>query len=444
MFKVVFTMAVTMALGSQVAVAQPDTSFDTITVVESTTISYNGQTVDYFLLDIGESQLRFIQDSAYVKLLGFIEQGDTSSFPEPIAWMKITGPGVGDSWPGMVIADNILLTKDSIVGTKIVNVPAGSLLAYEIAVRDLSGTYLGEEWYSAGVGLVGWNLIQCNESFVLELASYSVSGGGAFWPHQLGDEWVFRTISDRAFSQAPQASITVDGSATDWGKLPPMVQDPAGDDTSVFAGADVRDVYVATDGTHLYLMANFWDGSPDTAWALAETPAYAFLFDIDSLGNTSGFMIDYEPAPVSQWYVTGLNLSDLGIQVAVGNVVEMSVPPANLGFYSMELPRFSFVADSRLFDVSCHNDVKLPAFCPISQTGDVQGDQDISSADIVFLINFVLKAGATPVPCAATGDVNCNGTVGTSDIIYLVNKVFKAGPLPCDVCSLIPGTWACP
>jgi hypothetical protein len=82
--------------------------------------------------------------------------------------------------------------------------------------------------------------------------------------------------------------------------------------------------------------------------------------------------------------------------------------------------------------------------CPITLTGDVQGDGNISSADIVYLVNAVLKAGPDPIPCAAVGDVNCNGQVATSDIIYLVNKVFKGGPAPCNVCTMIPGTWSCP
>jgi hypothetical protein len=44
----------------------------------------------------------------------------------------------------------------------------------------------------------------------------------------------------------------------------------------------------------------------------------------------------------------------------------------------------------------------------------------------------------------AAGDVNCNGAVTSSDVIYLVNYVFKGGVPPCDVCTLIPGTWSCP
>jgi hypothetical protein len=100
--------------------------------------------------------------------------------------------------------------------------------------------------------------------------------------------------------------------------------------------------------------------------------------------------------------------------------------------------------DSGRSDVTCYQQVRLGAGCPITLTGDVQGSGTISAADIIYLVNFVLKAGPVPLPCAASGDVNCNGTVSTSDIVYLVNRVFKAGPEPCNVCTLIPSTWSCP
>jgi hypothetical protein len=61
--------------------------------------------------------------------------------------------------------------------------------------------------------------------------------------------------------------------------------------------------------------------------------------------------------------------------------------------------------------------------------GDVNGSGEISSADIIFLVNFVFKAGTPPVPVAA-GDVNKDGFINASDVIYLVNFVFKGGPPP--------------
>jgi hypothetical protein len=82
--------------------------------------------------------------------------------------------------------------------------------------------------------------------------------------------------------------------------------------------------------------------------------------------------------------------------------------------------------------------------CTVAITGDVNESGTLTSADIIFEVNFVFKGGATPQPCQAAGDVNCNGSVTSADIIYLVNHVFKGGDAPCDVCTLIPATWTCP
>lgn len=82
--------------------------------------------------------------------------------------------------------------------------------------------------------------------------------------------------------------------------------------------------------------------------------------------------------------------------------------------------------------------------CPVALTGDLDASGDIKSSDIIYMVNYVLKAGVEPLPCPASGDVNCDGEVKASDIVNLVNYVFKAGTAPCDVCSLIGGVWNCP
>ena len=82
--------------------------------------------------------------------------------------------------------------------------------------------------------------------------------------------------------------------------------------------------------------------------------------------------------------------------------------------------------------------------CPILQTGDLNVDAVVNSADIITLVNYVFKSGPDPLPCVAAADTDCSGTVSAADIIQLVNYVFKAGPGPCDVCALMPDIWLCP
>ena len=76
-------------------------------------------------------------------------------------------------------------------------------------------------------------------------------------------------------------------------------------------------------------------------------------------------------------------------------------------------------------------------------TGDVNMTGNITSQDIILLVNFAFKGGPAPQPCEQAGDVNCSGTVTAADIIYLVNFVFKGAAPPCDVCSELPGHWYC-
>jgi hypothetical protein len=79
--------------------------------------------------------------------------------------------------------------------------------------------------------------------------------------------------------------------------------------------------------------------------------------------------------------------------------------------------------------------VELNMLCPVAITGDVNDDGKISQSDIIYLINFTLRAGPTPIPVREAGDVNCDENVSQADIIYLVNHVLRAGPSPCNVCQ---------
>lgn len=69
------------------------------------------------------------------------------------------------------------------------------------------------------------------------------------------------------------------------------------------------------------------------------------------------------------------------------------------------------------------------------RTGDVNDDGAIQTTDIVYMVAYVFRSGAEPLPAQACGDVTCDGTITSSDIIGLVNYVFKSGDPPCDVCE---------
>ena len=61
--------------------------------------------------------------------------------------------------------------------------------------------------------------------------------------------------------------------------------------------------------------------------------------------------------------------------------------------------------------------------------GDVNQDEVINSADVVYLINYLFKGGPAPEPLWI-GDVNCDGIINSADVVYLINYLFKGGPPP--------------
>ena len=80
----------------------------------------------------------------------------------------------------------------------------------------------------------------------------------------------------------------------------------------------------------------------------------------------------------------------------------------------------------RAYVFSCQ--VEEPYVC-----GDVNADDVINSADVVYLINYLFKGGPAPNPSCA-GDVNCDDVVNSADVVYLINYLFKGGPPPCPDC----------
>jgi PKD repeat protein len=61
--------------------------------------------------------------------------------------------------------------------------------------------------------------------------------------------------------------------------------------------------------------------------------------------------------------------------------------------------------------------------------GDANGDGQVTSGDIVALVNWIFKS-QNPPPSLQSGDANADLVLQASDAIYLVNYVFKSGPAP--------------
>lgn len=62
--------------------------------------------------------------------------------------------------------------------------------------------------------------------------------------------------------------------------------------------------------------------------------------------------------------------------------------------------------------------------------GDANADGSFTSADLIYLVNYIFKSGPGPM-VTGHGDVNCSSATNSADIIYMVNFIFKGGLPPC-------------
>jgi photosystem II stability/assembly factor-like uncharacterized protein len=62
-------------------------------------------------------------------------------------------------------------------------------------------------------------------------------------------------------------------------------------------------------------------------------------------------------------------------------------------------------------------------------SGDVNGDGLIAPGDVVYLLNYLYRAGTVPEPLQA-GDVNCDGMVDAGDVVYLISYLFRGSEPP--------------
>jgi hypothetical protein len=67
-------------------------------------------------------------------------------------------------------------------------------------------------------------------------------------------------------------------------------------------------------------------------------------------------------------------------------------------------------------------------------SGDVNGDDAVNSADIVYLLNYLFVNGPPPSPLAS-GDPTGDCIINSADIVYLMNYLFVAGPPPLKECT---------
>ena len=97
------------------------------------------------------------------------------------------------------------------------------------------------------------------------------------------------------------------------------------------------------------------------------------------------------------------------------------------------LPPFARVKLTPQF-VHCPDGDIILGGTPDTPCGDVEGSSHIDIADVVYMVNYIFRQGASPQD-ARGGDVDCDLRVTIADVVYLINHIFRAGPNPCLGCE---------
>ena len=201
------------------------------------------------------------------------------------------------------------------------------------------------------------------------------------------------------------------------------------------------DYAITSDGTGPIKVTLAWTDPPGTPVAPQVNPTDPMLVhDLDLRVSLSGSGVDHEP-----WILNPAIPTDPATtgDNAVDNVEQVVIDNPSAGTYVVLVTHKGSLSATQHFSLIASHAME-EYVCPITLSGDINDDGNLTSADLINLVNYAFKSGAPPLPCEANGDVDCSGTVTSADLIFLVNYIFKSGVAPCDICTMIPAEWSCP
>jgi hypothetical protein len=333
----------------------------------------------------------------YEEVAVYLNNGD-GSFAAPAtygdtvsAWRVLAADLNGDGFPDLV--------------------SGGSGLAYT-SINDRSGGFPDWTAYSGG-----------QDHYFRAVAAGDVNHDGdvdlavTYYNDSTGSSAVSVMLNDGAgvFSTGAAYPVLVDVMDSDMGDM-----DDDGDVDVVVIGAGGIDV-LRNNGTGVLTSSGAFsafvllagkladvhgDGDLDVAagnddWPSADTGAVFQVYSNDGTGSlvdTASYLADSLPNRDVQTFCMG-DVDGDGTLDVIAATYATTMP--------VLLNRFVFTA------------------------GDVNRNGEITAADIIYLVNYVFKAGPDPLPVWRSGDTNCDGSVTGADIIVLVNFIFKGGPTPC-------------
>lgn len=185
---------------------------------------------------------------------------------------------------------------------------------------------------------------------------------------------------------------------------PQIVSDSTTDSYAAFLDPKIGG---GPNGTYVVIWI---DGRNRQEW---DGPADLYAQMVDSTGHTIGGNIVINSLPQSPYYT----INDYDVAIHDSQVVIVWADYRN-----------AFENPSRDYDVYCQM-MELRDFVWF-MPGDCNGSRDVTTSDVIWLVNYVFKSGAWPQPRVESGDANGDCKISAVDIITMVNYVFKSGAPP--------------
>jgi hypothetical protein len=171
---------------------------------------------------------------------------------------------------------------------------------------------------------------------------------------------------------------------------------------------------------------------PDVAFAPEDSARLGSMFDgIDDDTVTVLFSHLWSDPSKLHLSVDIAYLRDSATVDGPGELLVLPMSPTGYGATDIVIEE-ALVFDR--FNQQIPVDISGASWARICQfVGDVDADDDIDVADLVYLVQYMFQTGPEPIPSVWAANFNCdNSALDVSDLVAQVTWMFQSGPWLCE------------